>query len=57
MLKVGDSVGGIYKRTRNDVEEWYCFRKYIPVEIHRDKRQSRIKENAKMIRRLLLKFY
>ena len=23
MLKVGDYVGGIYKRTKNDKEEWY----------------------------------
>ena len=38
-------------------EEWYCFRKYMPADIYRDKRYSIIKENAKMIRRLLLKFY
>jgi len=23
MLKVGDSVGGIYKRTRDGIEQWY----------------------------------
>jgi hypothetical protein len=23
VLKVGDSVGGIYKRTKDNVEEWY----------------------------------
>lgn len=38
-------------------EGWYNYYKYMPAEIYRDKRYSIIKENAKMIRRLLLKFY